>query len=78
MYRNPEVERHHTTLLDLHDRGMSTREIRDYLNDNNIKPRRTDKWSTSLVFMNLRKLRDRRDRERTYYWEIVAEEMITP
>jgi len=36
-------------IYDLHINGMSNRDISDYLNSNNYKPRRTDKFSTKLV-----------------------------
>ena len=35
---------------DLHINGMSNRDISEYLNSNNYKPRRTDKFSTKLVW----------------------------
>lgn len=49
-------------LLALHDSGMSTVEIRDHLNDMGIKPPRTDRYTTALVWSTLNKLLKRRDR----------------
>ena len=40
---------------DLHINGMSNRDISDYLNSNNYKPRRTDKFSTKLVWSLIEK-----------------------
>ena len=44
---------------DLHINGMSNRDISDYLNSNNYKPRRTDKFSTKLVWILIEKYKIR-------------------
>ena len=40
--------------------GWSTVEIRDFLNSNGIRPQRTDRFSTKLIWVTIQKLRDRR------------------
>ena len=44
---------------DLHINGMSNRDISDYLNSNNYKPRRTDQFSTKLVWSLIEKYKIR-------------------
>ena len=44
---------------DLHINGMSNRDISEYLNSNNYKPRRTDKFSTKLVWSLIEKYKIR-------------------
>ena len=44
---------------DLHISGMSNRDISDYLNSNDYKPRRTDKFSTKLVWSLIEKYKIR-------------------
>ena len=61
--RRRSVEDLHNLLLRLHFDGLSNREITDYLNTNNIKPRRTEFWTVKNVFMSLKKLKKRRERE---------------
>jgi hypothetical protein len=46
-------------IYDLHINGMSNRDISEYLNSNNYKPRRTDKFSTNLVWILLKKYKIR-------------------
>ena len=46
-------------IRDLHINGMSNRDISDYLNSNNYKPRRTDKFSTKLVWSLIEKYKIR-------------------
>ena len=61
--RRKHVENLHNLLLRLHFDGLSNREITDYLNTNNIKPRRTEFWTVKNVFMSLQNLRNRYERE---------------
>ena len=61
--RRRSVEDLHNLLLRLHFDGLSNREITDYLNTHNIKPRRTEFWTVKNVFMSLKKLKKRRERE---------------
>ena len=50
--------------------GFSTVEIRDFLNMNGIRPPRTDMYSTKLVWMTVRKLKDREVRKQILKREI--------
>ena len=61
--RSPSVEHIHNLLLSLHFDGWSTREITDYLNDNEIKPRRARVWTVFNVGMAIKKLKIRYERE---------------
>jgi len=61
--RSKSVEERHNLLLKLHSDGWSNREITDYLNTNNIKPRRADLWTVNNVFMSIKKLKNRYARE---------------
>ena len=53
----------HNLLLKLHFDGWSNRQITDYLNDNNIKPRRAKVWTVFNVGMAIKKLKKRHERE---------------
>ena len=53
----------HNLLLKLHFDGWSNREITDYLNSHNIKPRRAKVWTVFNVGMGIKKLKKRYDRE---------------
>lgn len=53
----------HNLLLKLHFDGWSNREITDYLNSHNIKPRRAKVWTVFNVGMGIKKLKNRYDRE---------------
>ncbi len=57
-------------LLDLSNRGWSNKYISTHLNTFGPKPPRTDEWYPNLVWATLKKLRDRRQRENTTYWDI--------
>lgn len=61
--RSKSVEELHNLLLSLHFGGWSNREITDYLNANEIKPRRAKVWTIFNVGMALKKLRKRSERE---------------
>ena len=53
----------HNLLLKLHFDGWSNREITDYLNSHNIKPRRAKVWTVFNVGMGIKKLKNRYNRE---------------
>ena len=50
-------------IMNLDRQGFSTIEIRDFLNSNNIRPPRTDIYSTQLVWVTVRKLRQRESKK---------------
>ena len=64
--RSKSVEELHNLLLSLHFGGWSNREITDYLNANEIKPRRAKVWTVFNVGMAIKKLRKRYEREISY------------
>lgn len=53
----------HNLLLKLHFDGWSNRDITDYFNSHNIKPRRAKVWTVFNVGMGIKKLKKRYDRE---------------
>ena len=53
----------HNLLLKLHFDGWSNRDISDYLNSHNIKPRRAKAWTLCNVGVGIKKLKKRYDRE---------------
>ena len=56
--------------MNLDRRGFSTIEIRDFLNLNNIRPPRTDIYSTKLVWTTVRKLRQRESKKQLTHRQI--------
>lgn len=61
--RSKSVEELHNLLLSLHFDGWSNREITDYLNANEIRPRRAKVWTVFNVWAALKKLKIRYERE---------------
>ena len=57
-------------IMELDRIGFSSVEIRDFLNSNCIRPPRTDVYSTKLVYMTIRKLKDREVRKQILNREI--------
>lgn len=70
VYRSPKTIELHDLILSMSDRKYSNKEIADYLNFSGIKPRRTEKWSGKLIWSAVKKLKDRRQRETSSYWEV--------
>lgn len=66
-YFNEENTKRHRLILRLDEYGFSTVEIRDFLNLNNIKPPRTNRYSTKLVWMTLKKLKLRSEKFQGVY-----------
>jgi hypothetical protein len=47
---------------ELSNRGLSDKEVSDYLNTNGIRPIRTKEYSPPLIWVTLKKIRQREER----------------
>ena len=67
---SPErLERLHL-ISDLHDQGLNSREIADHLNDRGIRSPRGGTYSSKLVWVTLKKFKNRRERMKDTNWTI--------
>jgi len=49
-------------ILKLSNQGLSNKEISDYLNTNGIRPPRTKEYTSKLIWVTLKKIRQREER----------------
>ena len=78
VYRSRANSRRHYIILKLHEQGYSNKEIANYLNDNNISPPRTDKFDQKLVWVTLKKLKKRVEKEEQVRIRILSDKLVKP
>ena len=49
-------------ILKLSNQGLSNQEVSDYLNTNGIRPLRTKEYTSKLIWVTLKKIRQREER----------------
>jgi len=49
-------------ILKLSNQGLSNKEVSDYLNTNGIRPLRTKEYTSKLIWVTLKKIRQREER----------------
>ena len=77
-YRSRVNSRRHYIILKLHEQGYSNKEIANYLNDNNIRPPRTDKFDQKLVWATIKKLKIRFEKEEQLQIRILSDKLVKP
>jgi hypothetical protein len=78
VYRSNVNSRRHFIILKLHEQGYSNKEIANFLNSNGIKPPRTDSFSVRLVWVTIKKLKRRLEKEESMKINILSERLNKP
>lgn len=78
VYRSNENSRRHYIILKLHEQGYSNKEIASILNVNNIRPPRTDKFCQKLVWVTIKKLKVRLNKEEQLHTRVITETLNRP
>lgn len=71
-YFNPTHSNRHKLILKLDSDGYTSKEISEYLNVNGIKPPRTDIYTTKLVWVTIKKLKQRQLKNKEIFVESVS------